>query len=154
MDSKLFLFITLCGIGIVLYAAVKGKPDAVGASHRELEASLQAFMDELEKENQYLIDTIEKLQSELQSEINLNRRRIEQLEAKIAEFQLQGGTDRGRSVPQPLEAMPALVFNEHYSRVVTMIKEGRAPEQIAKDTGIGLGEIQMICNLIKQGNAV
>lgn len=151
MDIKLFLFVSLLGIGVVLYAALKGKPEPEHAPpDKELETSLQEFMDELEKENQYLLQTIEQLQSGLKREIAADRERIAKLEEKVERFLERSGN---RETAREPEAAPTLVFNEHYSRVVTMAKEGRTPEQISKDTGIGMGEIQMILNLVKRENA-
>ncbi|MFC4768814.1 DUF6115 domain-containing protein [Effusibacillus consociatus] len=148
----MFLFVSLLGIAVVLYGILKGKQETSDNSQdKELEASLHAFMDEFEKENQYLIDTIQQLQAELRQETAANRERIGQLETKIERLGQASGAQK--TVEQP-EATPAIVFNEHYSRVVMMSKEGRTPEQISKDTGIGMGEIQMILSLVKQGNAV
>ncbi|GAX90551.1 DUF6115 domain-containing protein [Effusibacillus lacus] len=152
MDLKMFLFVSLLGIAAILYAVVKGKPDAAGISRdKELETSLQAFMDELERENEYLIQTIKQLQTDLQNETAENRERIAELEARVDQLEQKS---KSRKTTKKTETTPAIVFNEHYSRVVTMLREGRSPEQIAKDTGIGMGEIQMITSLIKQGDAV
>ncbi|BCJ85290.1 DUF6115 domain-containing protein [Effusibacillus dendaii] len=153
MDLSVFLFMSLLGIGVILFAVLKGKQESVPhLVDKDLEESLQAFMDEFEKENQYLLQTIKQLETKLQRETEENREKLEELEAKV-EFLSTQGRETKRSVKDS-EPTPAIVFNEHYSRIVTMWNEGRTPEQIAKQTGIGMGEIQMILSLVKQGNTV
>jgi hypothetical protein len=149
LDITVFLFVSLLGIAAILFGVLRGKTEAGDRKeNQELATSLQAFMDEFEKENAYLIRTVEQLKAELKRETTVNREQIQELAAKIEHLSQNGKTEK--LVEE--EATPAIVFNEHYSRVVVMAKEGRTPEQISKATGIGLGEIQMILSLIKQEN--
>lgn len=152
LNVTLFLFVSLLGIAVILYASLKGKPDPTGNQQdNELAASLQDFMEEFEKENSYLMQTIGNLQADLKIETEKNRERIEELEEKLEQLSQKSKSKKSAKKP---EATPAIVFNEHYSRVVMMAKEGRTSAQISKDTGIGMGEIQMILSLVKQGNAI
>lgn len=146
---QLFLFVMLLGIGTILYGATRMKKDT--GSDKELEQTIQAFMDELEEENESLLQTIKEMQEELTRESDLNRKRIESLEAQFNQMKRQND---GQMTPADMEVSPALIFNEHYSRVVAMDREGRSPEQISRETGIGIGEIQMVLNLARQGNGI
>jgi cell division septum initiation protein DivIVA len=137
------------GIGTILFAATRMKSDTV--PDRELENTIQAFMDEFDQENESLLATIKQLKEELNRETDSNRKRIEALEGRIGQLLKAAEEKPGLSGE---EVGPALIFNEHYSRVVAMEREGRTPEQIAKETGIGIGEIQMVLNMVKQGNSL
>lgn len=145
---QLFLFVMTLGIGTILYAATRMKGET--ASDKELEQTIQAFMDELEEENETLLQTIKEMKEELSRESDLNRNRIESLEVQFNQMirQIDGQTT------SEMEVSSALIFNEYYSRVVAMDREGRSPEQISKETGIGIGEIQVVLNLVRQGNEV
>lgn len=146
---QLFIFVIMLGIGTILFAATRMK--SATAPDRELENTIQAFMDEFDRENESLLATIKQLKEELKQETDLNRKRIEALEGRMGH--LLNAMEDMRGVSKE-EVGPALIFNEHYSRVVAMDREGRTPEQIAKETGIGLGEIQTVLNMVRQGNSL
>lgn len=145
---KLFLFMMMLGIGVILFAATRTKSEA---ADKELEKTIELFMDEFERENESLLKTVKQLQQDLKNEIELQSKRIEIIEDQVQGLQQHNIAAAQQEQP---EISPALVFNEHYSRVVEMDREGRTPEQISKETGIGLGEVQTVLNLAKQGNAV
>lgn len=148
---RLFLFVSLLGVAMILYAVTRGKNQSAAlTADKELEITLHEFMDEFEKEHKYLLQSMQDLQQQMKHESQMNREQFAEVEAKFAALPRR----KTSKAAADAETIPTVVFNERYSRVVEMAREGRSPEQISKDTAIGLGEIQTVLNLAKQGNAI
>lgn len=148
---RLFLFISLLGVAMILFAATRGKNQTAAlTADKELEITLHEFMDEFENEHKFLLQSIQDLQQQMKVESQITSDRFAEIEAKLAELPKRKNSKAAAAE----QTIPTVVFNERYSRVVEMAREGRTPEQISKDTAIGLGEIQTVLNLAKQGNAI
>lgn len=176
--NHLYLYVALIGVVLVLFALTRnGKrvpptqdvaPVATAALaqatlERELHATLEKFMNELDRENAHLLQTLSELQQESrhqfanqQETIRALEHRVQHLENKLEEqaLLLEAGT-----VEIPVQTFeqeneepskPAFAFNEKYARVVELTRQGQTPEQIARETGIGLGEIHFVLGLAKR----
>ena len=161
--NQLYLYVALIGIGFVLFALTRTKAKTVSqaASHpqsqeRELKAALDEFMNGLDEENARLLDSFTRLQIEYKQRIGEQQGQIEALSERVAELEsrLADVEQQPPSRPVPELAAPPVAaavtgfaFNEKYARVAELIKQGQTPEQIARFTGIGIGEIQMVIGL-------
>lgn len=155
-------------------------PAAAPAVDQELKDLLDDFMNELERDNVKLIDGFTKLQIEHKEQIASQNKIIRALEKRIVELEAKLA-DAPEPILQPLieapvaveaaveatsepavaaeEAMleatakPAFVMHEKYAQVLALSRQGFAPEQIARETGIGVGEILLVVGLAKRGEA-
>jgi small-conductance mechanosensitive channel len=166
--NQLYLYVALIGIAFVLIAFTRTKPSAASAApppevakqqERELREALDEFMNELEQENARLIDSFTNLQVEYKQQFAEQERqilglqgRIAELEARLTKVEQMPPVHEAPTAPATPTAMPTgstgFAFNEKYARVVELLKQGQTPEQIARFTGIGIGEIQMVIGLI------
>lgn len=176
--DHLYLYVALIGVVLVLFALTRnGKrvpPSTDVAStataslaqatlERELHATLETFMNELERENAHLLQTLSQLQQESQQQFTQQQdmfraleQRVEHLESRLEEQALLLETETAEISAQSPEpeveepSKPAFAFNEKYARVVELSRQGQTAEQIARETGIGLGEIHFVLGLAKR----
>lgn len=195
--EQMYLYVALVGVGLILFAltrsrsrtdlavapAVPPQPAAPSSVDQELKEALEAFMNELEQDNNRLLDSFGALQAEYKQTIADQQAVIRQLESRLAAAEqqiadadhrltdmfalvqtLEAGA-RSESPESPLElhideeeadtlaaepSLPSFAFNEKYARVVELHRAGQNSEQIARETGIGLGEIQLVIDLAKR----
>lgn len=160
--NQLYLYVALIGIGFVLFALTRTKAKAIPPSsgnpqqERELKAALDEFMNGLEAENARLLDSFTRLQIEYKQQFGAQQGQIDALVERVAELEhrLTEALERPLSAPAPEPAappapaaVPGFAFNEKYARVAELIRQGQTPEQIARFTGIGIGEIQLVIGL-------
>lgn len=161
--DQLYLYVALIGIGFVLFALTRTKAKTVSQAtgtpqqERELKAALDEFMNGLEEENARLLDSFTRLQVEYKQQFGTQQQQIEALIERVAELEsrLTDVETQPSSPPVPEQpkvstapsAVSGFVFNEKYARVAELIRQGQTPEQIARFTGIGIGEIQMVIGL-------
>ncbi|TCP58849.1 hypothetical protein EV586_10148 [Tumebacillus sp. BK434] len=150
---------------------------APAAVDQELKDLLDDFMNELERDNVKLIDGFNKLQIEQKEQIASQNKIIRTLEKRIIELETklaaapQPDLMPTQETPAALvsaapapaavaaatvaeeTAKPAFVMQEKYAHVLTLSRQGLTPEQIARDTGIGVGEILLVIGLAKRGEA-
>ncbi|MCX7568545.1 hypothetical protein OS242_01005 [Tumebacillus sp. DT12] len=160
--DQLYLYVALIGVGFVLFALTRTKAKTVSQAtgapqqERELKMALDEFMNGLEEENARLLDSFTRLQVEYKQQFGTQQQQIEELIERVAE--LEGRLTEVETqpssppVPEPkVSTAPTTVsgfaFNEKYARVAELIRQGQTPEQIARFTGIGIGEIQMVIGL-------
>lgn len=137
--SQLYLYVAIIGILLMIYGMTRKTQVAIKSPTIRDDGmlqSLQSFMDELEKSNLELIDTVQKLRRDLEHEIVNNRTRIEELE--------KANSNR----------MPSneFVLSAPYQQAFQLSEEGLLPWQIAKKLGIGVGELEFALRLKREGN--
>jgi polyhydroxyalkanoate synthesis regulator phasin len=179
--NELYLYVALIGIALVLFALTRTKesvqatkqhsavPNA--AVDQELKDLLDDFMNELERDNAKLLDGFTKLQIEHKRQIHEQNGIIRSLEARVAKLEAKLAAPAAPPVPAAttpvapssaeetsapaLEAeeavKPAFALQERYAQVISLARQGLAVEQIARETGIGVGEIQLVIGLAKRG---
>lgn len=160
--DQLYLYVALIGIGFVLFALTRTKAQTVSQAtgtpqqERELKAALDEFMNGLEEENARLLDSFTRLQVEYKQQFGTQQQQIEALTERVAELESRlTDVETQPSSPPVSEpkvstaptAVSGFAFNEKYARVAELIRQGQTPEQIARFTGIGIGEIQMVIGL-------
>ncbi|ARU62483.1 hypothetical protein CBW65_17090 [Tumebacillus avium] len=155
-------------------------PAAAPAVDQELKDLLDNFMNELERDNVKLIDGFTKLQIEHKEQIASQNKIIRTLEKRIVELEAKLADAPELVLPQVVEtpvaaeaaveaksepavaaqeavleepAKPAFVMHEKYAQVLTLSRQGYSPEQIARETSIGVGEILLVIGLAKRGEA-
>ncbi|HEU4965117.1 MAG TPA: hypothetical protein VFV52_14915 [Bacilli bacterium] len=67
------------------------------------------------------------------------------VQAESTDMSEQEGANRSQDSPPP-----AFAFSDKYARVVELSQQGLEPEQIARETGIGLGEITLVLGLARR----
>lgn len=158
-------------------------PAVAPAVDQELKDLLDNFMNELERDNVKLIDGFTKLQIEHKEQIASQNKIIRTLEKRIVELEAKLADAAEPIVPHAAEApvaaeaaveaksepvvasvaaheavpeepaKPGFVMHEKYAHVLALSRQGYSPEQIARETGIGVGEILLVIGLAKRGEA-
>ncbi|ASS75623.1 hypothetical protein CIG75_11905 [Tumebacillus algifaecis] len=151
-------------------------PTPSKAVDQELKDLLDDFMNDLERDNVKLIDSFTKLKNEHTEQIAEQNEIIRALEDRVnaleAQLLLPMPTSPSKaSVDAEIEssikvsddsadmssdtvvesAKPAFVMQEKYAQVLAMSRLGMPAEQIARETGIGVGEILLVVGLAKRG---
>jgi len=141
-----------------------------GMDHQEWKDILDEFMNELERDNGRLIDSFTDLQistnkqlSEQQLRVQALEQRVQDLEAQIEDIDLSAPPVEAASYspateaipqPEPVEETPAapapFAFPDKYAGVIERSRLGMSPEEIARETGIGIGEVQLVIGLAKR----
>ncbi|KEO82960.1 DUF6115 domain-containing protein [Tumebacillus flagellatus] len=178
--SHLYLYVALVGVVIVLFALTRAKSPSAGSSvvpastvpsaavDQELKETFEEFMNELERENNRTLDTFKALERETQAKLAEQQSVIQALEQRLQEVEQKaaaqamlpatpapGGTETPPTEPEPAPEpkAPSFLVNEKYAKVVELSDRGLTPPQIARETGIGIGEIQLVLGLVKREEA-
>ncbi|MFM1650843.1 DUF6115 domain-containing protein [Brevibacillus sp. B_LB10_24] len=121
------------------------------AEHKELEMTLQHFVEQVKADNQRVIDNMRETKSELFSEVRELRERLRALEEEMAGHTRSGSS---ASAPAPEEeqtgesaAADALLLRERYRQAFDLKAKGMPIEEIAKQLRAGQGEIELIFSL-------
>jgi hypothetical protein len=139
----------------------------------EMKTALDEFMSELERENARLLDSFAQLQSDCKKQLAEQDAVIRGLQSQVVRLETElaeqsekvenlsqaagaaAAASSGGGTPEPAAPLAAasFAFNDKYARVVELARQGMTPEQIARRTEIGLGEIQMVLGLaMREGN--
>ena len=142
-----------------------------GMSDLELKKTLDEFMQELDKENVQMLDSFTNLQIEIRQKLDEQQQTIQalelrlstladrqdQLEKQVAEQQtalMESAALEPERLAEPAAPSPqaasAFAFNEKYAKVVELSRQGMTADQIARETDIGIGEIQLVLDLARR----
>ncbi|PWK12683.1 hypothetical protein [Tumebacillus permanentifrigoris] len=172
--NQLYLYVALAGVAIVLFALTRAKSASSAGSSvvatptgistavdQEMKDTFDEFMNEIERENNRIHDTFAVLQRETREKLAGQQDVVHALELRVQELQQQVVELRHRPIPAVAEAVlesaepkaPGFLLNEKYIKVVELSDGGLTPPQIARETGIGIGEIQLVLGLVKREEA-
>jgi len=172
-----WIYIVLLGAAAVLYAFMLPKRREESASGeqlvKEVEATLEGYMAEIQQENEQLVELIRKMKEEqsakLMEQAEQWSARIVELEKKAAasEDRLRAAEDRlekvlssvtedrqaGAASNREAEAhMPSI--KERYAELFEWYEQGKSIDMIAKASGMQRGEVQLIIQLARQEESV
>ncbi|MDB5084067.1 MAG: hypothetical protein JWN30_953 [Bacilli bacterium] len=143
----MILGIIIIGYGITRSSKTKAHPPGIlQTGQQDLQLGLQDFMDELEKSNLELIDTVHQLQNDLKRESDINRKRIEKLEQRIEWFEQRAETE---IEPEPAQ----FALAGAYAQVAKLRREGLSLAEIARKLGMGIGEVELAMRFSLEGEA-
>jgi DNA-binding NarL/FixJ family response regulator len=148
--SQILLYLLLSGFAVLLFAFTRPKV----ASHP------------ITREQQELIRLLQKLDQEQAELSQVLQHRISEMERRIAEIEDQmkhaanpslddervcklEGTSDTKDAGTFL-AEHSLHLSPRHKEVVNLLCQGKDSKSIAKETGIGLGEIQLLERLLQQ----
>ncbi|MGZ4162411.1 MAG: DUF6115 domain-containing protein [Tumebacillaceae bacterium] len=185
--NHLYLYVALIGVVLVLFAFTRNGKNASANQasavqqqgvqamlEREVKATLDEFVSEMERENAHLLQTIAQLRSDSKQELQAQQELIQTLEKRVTHLEIQvseqallldqvsfhhvtaveqAPLDEEEVVVPQTQQKPAFAFNEKYAKVVELSRQGLTSEQIARETDIGLGEIHFVLGLAKQEEA-
>jgi hypothetical protein len=172
--NQLYLYVALVGVVIVLFALTRAKsassagssvvpaPAAVStAVDQELKETFDEFMNEIERENKRMLDAFAVLERDMHTKWAGQQDVIRALELRIEELQQQIHETSHAVPPAAAQPMlesaepktPGFLLNEKYIKVVELANSGLTPPEIARETGIGIGEIQLVLGLVKREEA-
>ncbi|MGZ4133791.1 MAG: DUF6115 domain-containing protein [Tumebacillaceae bacterium] len=184
--NHLYLYVALIGVVLVLFAFTRNGKNASANQasavqqqgvqamlEREVKATLDEFVSEMERENAHLLQTIAQLRSDSKQELQAQQELIQTLEKRVTHLEIQvseqallldqvsfhhvtleqAPRDEEEVVVPQTQQKPAFAFNEKYAKVVELSRQGLTSEQIARETDIGLGEIHFVLGLAKQEEA-
>lgn len=181
--SHLYLYVALIGVVLVLFALTRAKSPSAGSSvvpastdtalpsaaiDQELKKTFEEFMNELERENSHTLRSFTALERETQMKLAEQQDVIQALEHRLQEVERMLATQAPASQrvasEEPVVDLaeqaanlepkaPSFLVNEKYTKVVELSNRGLSPQQIARETGIGIGEIQLVLGLVKREEA-
>lgn len=141
------------------------------AVDQELKSAFDEFMNEIERENGRVLQSFNALEQATQKQLADQLHTIRELEVRVEELQgqvaaallhpsmimpaeqdalLQTEQPDVPAEEQPATKAPAFMLNEKYANVVLLASLGRSQQEIARETGIGIGEIQLVLGLMKR----
>ena len=173
MDLQPWLIVVLLGIAALLYAFMLPKrTNEEGTTVvKEVEATLEQYMADIEKENDQLIDLLAQLKQEstakqlsLQEQVTELRERLLKLEQqshRVLEERaaLNDRTEHSAAVEISQQATPesseipeepSNSIMERYSELFELYHQGKSIDTIGKAVGMHRGEVQLILQLAKQ----
>ncbi|MBY9081913.1 hypothetical protein KIH86_17110 [Paenibacillus sp. HN-1] len=146
---------------------------------KEVEAALELYMADVERENRELMDVLGSIknqtqnnQASLQEQIGELKGQLDSLHHRIAQLENRtAATENGLlqlaiSGPAPREGSedkdqetepktkPVSTIKLRYPQLFELHEEGKSIDAIAKKTGMQSGEIQLILQLAKQEESV
>lgn len=125
-----------------------------GPRHQRDDEALSAVLEEWQQENERLLHTLADLQHDVMDRVSHIQARVDRLEET---FKAQM-TPSDKTTP-PLRPNGSsrrrntLSVHKRYADIVAMAEAGRSVADIAKETGRGNGEVQLILQLAARGNA-
>jgi hypothetical protein len=144
--SQILLYLILTGLALLLYALTRPKP--ISSTELPNLQGLQKMLEELEQEqanlNQFLQHTLRELEQ-----------RVLALESKIDELQTlplaTAAPSHGSGVSEPnTDLESSLNLSPRHKEVVNLLRQGQDVTGIAQQTGVGIGEIQLLERLLRQ----
>jgi DNA-binding NarL/FixJ family response regulator len=159
MDQPLLL---LAGVGVLVVIASLWMPRFSGRANApqtlqwdaaEVEKSIQRFVQQVKAEQQQAISRALSLHAEGQAEARELEKRVQALEEKVHQLQMElqqvreRVADSGGTPFVPQLEPDALLLKERYRRIFELKEEGLTIDDIAKRLGAGRGEIELIFSL-------
>ncbi|MCG5250739.1 DUF6115 domain-containing protein [Brevibacillus agri] len=161
------VYLILIGAGIIImllaFFLQRKTPDDAAAiptqrltDKAETEKSLQRLSKQFKQETALLSAEWQETRADLLHEIDLLKKRVEQLEQqwneRAAHAQVAASAEQGQANgAQPAaEDVDMLALRERYRRVFELSREGLSPDEIAKRLGAGRGEIDLIFALAQR----
>jgi hypothetical protein len=143
--SQILLYLILTGLALLLFALTRPKP--ISMTEFPNISGLQKMLEDLEQEqaklNQFLQHTLRELDQ-----------RVLALEAKIDELQTLPqamAAAHGSVVSEPnTDLESSLNLSPRHKEVVNLLRQGQDITGIAQQTGVGIGEIQLLERLLRQ----
>jgi len=137
---NLVLFVAVAGFCVLLYALTR-QHSQYPSTGQESTLALSELLVSLEQRQEALDQRLEKV----------DRVCAERLSALEQQYRDLCGIDREKPMDnlQPAHRIRSL-YSGKYARVVAMSREGVSMEQIARSTGIGVGEVEVVVGLAKR----
>jgi septal ring factor EnvC (AmiA/AmiB activator) len=175
-----WIYIVLLGAAAVLYAFMLPKRREESASGeqlvKEVEATLEGYMAEIQQENEQLVELIRKMKEEQSAKLIEQQEQAEQWSARIVELERKAAAseDRLRAAEDQLAKVLASVtedrqagaasnreaephmpsIKERYAELFEWYDQGKSIDMIAKASGMQRGEVQLIIQLARQEESV
>lgn len=176
---KPWIYIVLLGIAAVLYALMlpKRREETVSSERvvKEVESTLEAYMAEVQHENEQLVELVGQMKQELTAKQQAQQEQVSELRQRllVTEQKLTESETRLRTVEDQLtrsatlseesaaataevEDIPPPVpsIKSRYTELFDLYEQGKSIDVIAKNTGFQRGEVQLIIQLAKQEESV
>jgi hypothetical protein len=166
-----WVYVVLLGAFIVAMAWIRPKnTPAAGDSESRLEQILDAFMVDMENENQKWHRELESIRDQSDRQIRLLQDQVHQLEAQLKSASLTAtpmgkGAELNTEAHQTVRAVPTdkPILKEEppeaggklenrYEEIFKLAGKGKTVHFISKKTGYPHGEVELILQLAKQGD--
>ncbi|KOR89983.1 hypothetical protein AM231_13105 [Paenibacillus solani] len=179
MDLKPWIYIVLLGIAAVLYALMlpKRREETVSSERvvKEVESTLEAYMAEVQNENEQLVELVSQMKQELTAKQQAQQEQVSELRQRmlVAEQKLTESDTRLRIAEDQLTrtatlsegsaaatsevediSPPVPSIKSRYAELFDLYEQGKSIDVIAKNTGFQRGEVQLIIQLAKQEESV
>lgn len=152
MQFPIWTLTLLLGIIVILLVFLKlifNRQQTTRQHRSSTDDSFAKFMEEWQKENEALLRAVTEIQQEIAGRVDAVQARVAQLEAKAA---LENG-----AAPKPVthSAMVnrAADFRQRHAEIADMAAKGMSVAEIARKTGRGNGEVQLILGLTARGQS-
>lgn len=135
----------LLGIIVILVVFFKTKLSKEKSDPREREFEL--FLEEWQKENEALLRALAEMQNDVLGRLDDVQQRVALLEAKAKDSHAaEAAAPKSRNEHESIE------LSNRYADIFEMAKNGISVADIARKTGRGNGEIQLILKLAARGD--
>jgi hypothetical protein len=135
-------------LGIIVVLVVFLKTDFRGKSKRADKSGFERFLEEWEKENEAFLRTFSEVHRDLMKRIDRLEERVETLDA-IARSKENGPMQELSEVERVRNSRSQL--RDRYKDIFDMADDGMSVADIARSTGRGNGEVQLILGLAERG---
>jgi len=176
-------YVVIIGAAAIFYAFMipRQRKEQTGNQSvivREVEETLEHFMDEIDQDNKELVQLVTQMKQDFVLQQNVLGHRIEQLEHRCQQLELQQVQHtmvnehvavavepqfvvdptvpsavpvvETQRDPEPELPMEDASIKGRYADIFTLYEDGKSMDMISKKTGLPRGEIQLILQLSKQ----
>lgn len=163
--------LVVLGVGITLFAwfMPRSRPQTGGKVIKDVEATLEQYLAEIELENEKVIQSIQKWKQDFSHTNNLREKEIQDMKQQILNLEQQvsalmntnafSGTNVEAAVKkaddvvadniviEEIAIQEEATIHKRYSEVFQLDSEGKSTDYIAKKLDMPKGEVQLILQL-------
>lgn len=163
--------LVVLGVGITLFAwfMPRSRPQTGGKVIKDVEATLEQYLAEIELENEKVIQSIQKWKQDFSHTNNLREKEIQDMKQQILNLEQQvsalmntnafSGTNvkaalkkaddvvADNIVIEEIAIQEEATIHKRYSEVFQLDSEGKSTDYIAKKLDMPKGEVQLILQL-------
>ncbi|UOF89381.1 hypothetical protein LSG31_15945 [Fodinisporobacter ferrooxydans] len=148
--AHIILYLALVGVAIFLYALARpGQKQSGGAAELQMQQRFEHVIQKMSAEQSAIAETLHGKIMAMQTAIDSLSEIVKQQEERIKHL---SHTERNFESEQTAGAnvTEGLAYSPRHLQVVTLLKNGKDVQTIARETGVGIGEIQLLQRLMRQ----
>lgn len=152
---ELWIITGLIILIVFLYVALRrNRKTRPAVMSKEIEETLEAFIDEVGKQNEELLESVTEFKQQMEQRITDLEKKLSEFQALFQSIEQTVGTLEHSASHYTSKNNDQLSLQDRYSKVFELHGSGLSLEEIARITGSGKGEVELILQLsrYKQNN--